>query len=176
MGQKVDTFKARFYAKLEGVISDVNGKNALPEGRLRSFLHYLYSIDSQDLLQYELALDVWRELHPEASWSNRSGEYPRRLEEALDQVRIQSPEAFMVFLTFVWQVPWRLSMQQDAQLRELRGDFRSVVQMADWIASGLNLLAQERWFDAVVFLLHTYKRERSSRKKFPELAEWTRCV
>lgn len=112
MGQQVETYKQRFLGKLETVISEVNGKNALPEGRLyaaveescrpiltlalhsRSFAHYLYSIDSQDLLQFELAAEVWRELYPESSFTHRHGELPRRLEESIDQV------------------PWRLTLNQ----------------------------------------------------------------
>lgn len=159
MGQKVDVFKAKFYARLEACISDVSGKNALPDGRLRSFAHYLLSIDSQDLLQYELASEVWRELYPESSFTYRHGEFPRRLEEALDQV------------------PWRLQPHQEAQLKELRAEFRNVLQLADWIQQGINLLVQERWFEAVVYLLHAYKRERvAPRKRFPDLADYTRCV
>lgn len=157
MGQRVDAFKVKFFARLEGCIADVGPKSNLPDGRLRSFAHYLLSIDSQDLMQYELASEVWRELYPESSFTYRHGEFPRRLEEALDQV------------------PWRLQPHQEAQLKELRAEFRTVLQLADWIQAGLGLLVQERWFEAVVYLLHAYKRDRTApRKRFPDLADYTR--
>ncbi len=68
--RQVDDFRARFQARLDRCIAEVNGGKAGPEPRLRSLPNYLLALDSQDLLQYVLALEVWREMFPEKSLSS----------------------------------------------------------------------------------------------------------
>lgn len=64
----------------------------------------------------------------------------------------------------VWQA--KIPAQQS---REDRG-----LQLTDWIRRGLELLVQERWLDAIAFLLHSLKA--APLHIFSKLADNVRCV
>eukprot|EP01102_Stenamoeba_stenopodia_P002371 TRINITY_DN1218_c0_g2_i1.p1 TRINITY_DN1218_c0_g2~~TRINITY_DN1218_c0_g2_i1.p1 ORF type:complete len:1011 (+),score=241.30 TRINITY_DN1218_c0_g2_i1:393-3425(+) len=150
----VNEFRLQFEDHLGETLRDTEKENEFIDYKLKTFHHYLWSIDSQDLAMFEIADALYVIKFKKHIQDDLNNPFVSKLQMALPHVSIVS-----------------LSTTQRVQRSTLHKEFRSYMTISQYFISALEIWQSDSEYAALPYFLIAYQKEkkhlsyRTSRKE-----------